>query len=117
MARSNKNQPIDPQAIAAVVAQVLASGNFSTPTAVVEATVEIDPVEALLQANGLRYAKGGRTYLSREALVAASRVLKTGTPELVSTSLESLTKRGITHIVLFREGDTVVSQFAFHPAS
>lgn len=116
MARKKAAQTVDPQAIAAVVAQVLASGNFSTPTAVVEA-VEVDPVQELLQAHGVRFAKGGRTYLSREDLIAASRVLKTGTPELVATTNESLTKRGITHTVLFRDGDTVVSQFAYRPTN
>lgn len=118
MARTNKAQQIDPQAIAAVVAQVLASGQFSTTAPVAEAVVvEIDPVEELLTQNGLRYAKGGRSYFTKEALTAAARVLKTGTPEVVAVDRESLAKRGITHLVLFREDGQVVSQFAYAPSA
>ena len=48
MAARPKNASIDPQIIAAVVAQVLANGQFSTTAPVVEAVAEVDPVEALL---------------------------------------------------------------------
>lgn len=118
MARKNPTPQVDVQAVAAAVAQVLASGQFATAAPVAEVVeAQIDPVEALLSTHGLRYARGGRSYLTTEALAAAARVLKTGTPEVVQVSRESLAKRGITHLVLFRDGEDVATQFAFRPTA
>lgn len=82
-----------------VVQQLVASGEFTkeeaealvaslSPDQPVHTPAPLTPkqqAEALVEKSGLGYAKG-RVYVNGDVLEAATRVLKTGTPEIAKTS-------------------------------
>ena len=118
-------------AVASIVG-LLQSGQaaqFSTPVAVLDAPAPApvapvtasDTLRTFVEAKGLHFAKGGRTHLTTEALAAAVRVLKTGTPEILSvTGVGNLDKRNVTHIAIGRadDGKSVITQYVYStPAS
>lgn len=70
-----------------------------------------DLLKASVEAKGYAFAKGGRTVLNTEALTAAVRVLKTGTPEILPVKAS----QGRTHLAIGRDGDTVITQYLYVP--
>lgn len=110
------NSPEFQAAVAAGVQAALASAQ-NTPAAVAQAT-EVDPVQALVAEKGLKFAKGGRTYLTLPAATAVARVLKTGTPEVVEAAGErSEKRRSVTHLVLFRTDEGAVGVHPLYKAA
>jgi hypothetical protein len=112
---------IDPEPLPEfpVVQQLVASGEFTkeeaealvaslSPEEPVHTPAPLTPkqqAEALVEKSGLGYAKG-RVYANGAVLEAATRVLKTGTPEIAKTS-------GVGHItavLVYREesGDVAI---------
>lgn len=121
MAKVTLTQQVE--ALTAIVAALANNAQHSTPAAVVEAVkpaaapaVESasDKLKAHVESKGLAFARGGRTVLSTEALTAAVRVLKTGTPEILPVT-ESLNKRGVVGLAIGRDGKNVITQYLFDP--
>lgn len=107
----------------------LVEGQHATSAPVAEATktkpvtlVKAEPVKTpsdvlkeAVEAQGLAFARGGRTVLTTEHLTAAVRVLKTGTPEILPVSNVRLEKRNVTHIAIGRDGASVITQYVYKP--
>ena len=109
----------------------LVEGQHATSAPVAEATktkpvtlVKAEPVKTpsdmlkeAVEAQGLAFARGGRTVLTTEHLTAAVRVLKTGTPEILPVSNVRLEKRNVTHIAIGKDGASVITQYVYKPES
>lgn len=106
---------VDVQAlVAAAVAQALAAaGVGATATAVAEkaapAKPDVDPLVEFVGSKGYALARGGRAYFTKDTLAAMARVLNTGTSEIVAVTKESLVRRGVTGVVVFRSADGEVA--------
>lgn len=111
----------------------LVQGQHATPAAVAEVVaapaaapvltvVKPEPVKTAsdvlleaVKAQGLAFARGGRTVLTTDHLTAAVRVLKTGTPEILPVKNVSLEKRNVTHIAIGKDGNSVITQYVYKP--
>jgi hypothetical protein len=81
------------------------------------ASVAGDKLKSFVEGKSLAFAKGGRTNLNTDALSAIARVLKTGTPEIVTMTNEALVKRGIVGLAIGLNGtDGVITQYVFDPS-
>jgi len=113
MARTPKSQPavdvskLSPELLGQLTEVLRALGvqpEFATPAAVAEAVAPKFDAKVHAEAHG--YALNtGRVYLTADAVKAAGRVVKTGTPEIVATS-----GGRSTHVLVFRTdtGDAAV---------
>jgi hypothetical protein len=98
----------------------------ATPAPVVETPVVVatpaslagDTLKSFVEGKNLAFAKGGRTNLDQASLAAIARVLKTGTPEIVTVTTESLVKRGIVALAVGLNGQGgVITQYIFNPSA
>ena len=99
----------------AVAAEVATPTAAPTLTVVPPVVTASDVLKSAVEAQGLAFARGGRTVLTTAHLTAAVRVLKTGTPEILPVENVRLEKRNVTHIALGRDGDKVITQYVFTP--
>lgn len=113
------------------VVSALVAGQHSTTTTVAEAVTAAAPVVAAkpvpvktasdllkehVESKNLAFARGGRTVLTTQALEAAVRVLRTGTPEILPVS-ERLEKRNVVGLAIGRDGATVITQYVYDPSA
>lgn len=101
-----------------------ATGQHATPSAVAEAVAPLAPpvkpktasdeLKEFVEAQGLAFARGGRTRLSTDALTAAVRVLRTGTPEILPVNAQ-LEKRHVVGLAIGRDGTEVITQYLYKP--
>jgi predicted RNA-binding protein YlqC (UPF0109 family) len=102
-------------------------GQLATPAAVAEVVAPVVPIKpesasdklkAHVESNGHLFARGGRTVWTLKALQAASQVLKTGEPTIVSLDgIGSYAKRGVSGLAIGRgdDGKSVLTQFVYTP--
>jgi hypothetical protein len=114
-ARKNTSKAPDQDALVTALVAALRDAGVqpapATPTDVAEVTAKAqapkaEGFDAKTHAEGEGYALNtGRTYLTGDALKAAARVAKSGTPEIVATS-----GGRNSHVLLFRSpaGDVAV---------
>lgn len=104
----------------AAVAEAVAAPAAAAPVVEDKPKRASDLLKEFVESKNLAFARGGRVHLTTEALQAAVRVLRTGTPEILSVTGEgvgSLDKRHVTHLAIGLSDDkkSVITQYVFTP--